>query len=140
MLEIGSGDDDGVYVFLSEEVVHVLKCSRRAAIDRLRAGGGLLAIHLPEIADRGHLDVLLIFELGRDPRQLRAAVADADVAQENAIVRALDASIGKCRRAQDAGPGYGGGCLVQKRPPVDFRRLGSRITHGVLHLFFKKTV
>ena len=91
MLEIGGRDDDRVDVFLRDEVIHVLISARRAAIHRLCASGGLLAVHLPEIADRGHLDVLFILELGNDPGQFRASVAYADVAQENALVRAFDA-------------------------------------------------
>ena len=59
-----------------------------AAVNLLRGGRGLLTIHFPQIADRSHFDILLVLELRSDKSQATAALADADVAQRNSVIRA----------------------------------------------------
>ena len=62
-----------------------------------------LAVHAPQVADRGHLDVVAL-QAGDDRGEFAAAIADADVAEADAIVRADDASVGDGGGPRRAGP------------------------------------
>src|SRR5262249_24779827 len=66
VLEIASRDEDSVDIFERQQIIEVLERARRTPIDFLRSGGGLLAMDFPEIADGGHLDVLLVLKLRSD--------------------------------------------------------------------------
>ena len=95
MREIGSRNDDGIHVFERQQIFEIRECSRRTAVDGCSFGGGAVAIDFPKIADGGHFDVVPVFELGDDSGEFGSARADADVAEGNAFVGALDAAIGE---------------------------------------------
>ena len=86
-------DEDGVDVLHRQQLVGMLHGLRRATVVLRRPRGGALAIVLPEIAHRHGLDVVLVFELRRHRVKSAAAVADADVPERDAVVRAQDAVV-----------------------------------------------
>jgi len=72
----------------------------RFAVGFLVAGNGPLEIVTPQIADRRHLDVFLVFERHYYAVELAAAIADTDVPQGDLVVRPSDARIRQRRAAQ----------------------------------------
>src|SRR5579862_2519452 len=119
-----------------EEVLQVLIRAGSAAVHGFGAGGGLFAIHFPQIANRGHLHVVLGLEAGSDPRQFRTAAANTDLAKLNAVIGAYNPRIRQGRGTEDAGPGNRGSRLMQKRSSTDLRLDSARIVHSAASQFF----
>ena len=81
VLEIGGGDDDRIHVFGRQQIVQVLKGEGRPAVFVRGGLGRSLAIHVPQIADGDHFDVVTRFESGHNRRKFAAAIADTDVTE-----------------------------------------------------------
>ena len=101
MLEIASRDEHSVHVLERQQLLHVLEGTRRAPIHQLRLFGGAPAVHTPQVADGGDLDVVAVLQVREDLLQFAPAVADADVAQRNAVVGSQDTAIGSGRGSQE---------------------------------------
>src|SRR5438445_10646031 len=90
-----------------------------ATVDALHARSSLVAIHGPEIANRGHFEIVLFLQLRGDPPKLRAATPHADVPKQNTLIRTLDAAVGKGRSAQRTRRRYGRDRVVEKGSSID---------------------
>ena len=125
----GRGDEDRVHVLERQQVFHVFEVARRPSVIVFVCGHGPLAVHLPEVAHRGHLDVVRFLQAGRDPVELSPAVANADMAERDALVRAEDAAVRK-RGGADGGARCKPRGLVQELSPIDFVRRWFLVAHG----------
>ena len=85
-----------------QQVLDVLKDAGRPAVFVRGGLGGALAIDAPQVADGDHFDVVSRLQPGDDGRKFAAAIADADVAEADAIVRADDASVGDGRGPEES--------------------------------------
>jgi hypothetical protein len=129
VLEVGGGDEDGVHILEVEKVLAVLERAGRTREHRLGFFHCALPVYLPQIADRGDFDLVTAFQIRCDGCQFAAAVADANVAEGDAIVRADDAAVGEGRSTQ-------GGCTGEEEtsPPYCFIGGGlGRLTGQTFH-------
>ena len=107
-------DQYGIDILQGKQFFNVLDSPRSpAVIPRIR-GRGFLAIDRPQIADRNHLHVVAVLQLGRDQVEIAAATPDANVSEGNAVVRTNNIPVGQCRVGQDDPPGNHGSRFTQK--------------------------
>ena len=107
----GGGNQDGVNVLQKQKILEILELSRRPAVISLIGRDRFLPIHFPEVADGGHLNVMLLLQPGDNPIQLAPATSNSDVPERDAIVGAHDAPIGS-RRGPQGGPGQHRGSSI----------------------------
>ena len=117
---LGRGNQDRVNVLERQQVLQVFELARRPPVILLVSRRSLLAVDRPQVAHGRHLDVVLVLEPPGDPVELGAAIADPDVPERNAVVRAYDPAVGKGGAAQDSGASGDRRALIQKRSPIDF--------------------
>ena len=91
----------------------------RFAVVPLVGRNGSLEIVTPQVADRCHLHVFLVFEKRYDAVEFAAATADTDVPQRDPFVRPGDARIGQRRAAQCRASRRHNRAPLQKFSPVD---------------------
>src|SRR5580658_5259222 len=117
---LGRGDYYGVDFFKFEEFFGDEHGFRGGAVGFLVEGDGALAVFGPEVADGDHLHVFRFAELSDHAVELGAAVADADMADGDAIVGASDSAVGKCARACSGGCSRKDGALLNEFAASDF--------------------
>src|SRR5208283_872015 len=115
---IGSGDDNGVDVLLSENLFGSGEGARGAAILLGGDSASGFAIDRPKVADSGELDVVVPVQLGGDFGQIAAAAANADMAERDAVVGADNTGIGQRGAAEGGSSGQCGGGFVDERAAV----------------------
>src|SRR6476660_1888409 len=100
-----SGNNDGIEILRSNQLFRMLEGPRSFAVILLIGCDRLLTIVAPQVADRRHLNVLLLLQSGNHAVELAAARADTDMAKRYAIVGAQNAVIRKRVSAQCRCPG-----------------------------------
>ena len=97
----------------------MLERTRRLAVVLLVCGNGEVQIVAPQVADRRHLHVFLIFETGHDAVKLAATIADTNMPQRDSLVGSGNACVGQRRAAQRCASCNHYRALLQKISPVD---------------------
>ena len=97
---LGRRNHHSIDVLQREQLIEILNGARSTAEVALAVGRRALSIPFPEIADCDGLDVVLVLQTGGHHVQPAAAVADPDVAERDAIVRAEDAIVGERARSE----------------------------------------
>ena len=113
------GNHDRVYIFERQQFLRMLERTRRLAIVLLVCGNGAFQIVAPQVADRRHLYVFLIFETRHDAVKLAATIADTNMPQRDSIVGSGNACVGQRRAAQRCASRDDYSALLQKISPVD---------------------
>ena len=107
-------DQYTIDILQGKQFFKVLDSPRGSAVITRIRGRGFLAIDRPQIADRNHLHVVAVLQLGRDQVEIAAPTPDANVSEGNAVVRTNNISVGQCCVGQDYPPGYHGRRFTQK--------------------------
>jgi hypothetical protein len=76
------------WLFHREQFFDVLDGTRRSAVVAYVGSNSVFAVHLPQVADRCHLDAVTGLQLGNNQTKIVTSASDADIAERNAIVRA----------------------------------------------------
>ncbi len=92
---LGRGNHHPVNIFERQQILRMLEGTGCFAIIFLIVGHSPLEIVSPHITYSRDLDVFLVFEVSHNPIKLRTAIADADVAERDPIVRPNNPRVGK---------------------------------------------
>src|ERR1700730_16050178 len=98
---LGCRDEHTIDLLHRQQFFKMLHSTGGPAVIVRVCGGGLLAVHLPEVADRNHLDVVTVLQLGRDQVEISTAASDANVTEGNTVIRPSDFSVRQSSAGQD---------------------------------------
>ena len=121
MRVFGGRDQNRVNIFQRQNFFDMLHGPRSSAVVSGIRGEGLLAISYPQVANRGHLDVVARLELRGDQIEIAAPTAAADMSKRNTIVSAKHASVGQSGAGQNGASSESGGRFFQKVATVHGR-------------------
>src|SRR2546425_10115438 len=93
MRVLGRGNHHRVHILQRQQLLWMPERTGRFAVVPLVGRNGSLEIVTPQVADRCHLHVFLVFEKRYDAVEFAAATADTDMPQRDPFVRPGDARI-----------------------------------------------